>query len=605
MTLFDTIVVVDWSASATPSPAKPSKDAIWIAVARGDAVETSYHRTRADAVKILADLFDSEIAAGRRVLAGFDFPFGYPTGFAHAVTGQRDPLALWDWLAENVQDGDDNANNRFQVAAALNRMFPDQRPFWGRPQSLQTVDVPATKSARYDRFSERRAVEAQVPTAQPVWKLYTTGSVGSQALLGLARLSALRARFGAQLSIWPFEAPNARIVLAEVWPSLLAKAIAARIRPDDIKDDVQVRVLAEALVQCDARGDLGRVMDAGNGPADEGWILGVGAEALLTPSLTPPPLRDDCFALPAGVAWMPVDTALGLLQARLQPVVGTQTISVAEGDQRVLSSDAVARRANPPGANAAVDGYGFAHDATGDGPQTLPLVDGRAAAGAPFKGAVPNGNAVRILTGALIPEGVDTVILEEDTRTDGHAIAFRGPLRRGANTRRAGEDVTTGAQVLPRGHILRPPDLALLSAVGLARVAVFERLKVGVLSTGDELAPPDSTDDPARTFDANRPMLLAMARRWGHEAVDLGHVGDDRDALRGRLDSSETDVIVTSGGASAGDEDHVSALLRITGTLTAWRIALKPGRPLAMGQWGAVPVFGLPGNPVAAMVCTQ
>src|SRR5690606_14764220 len=169
-------------------------------------------------------------------------------------------------------------------------------------------------------------------------------------------------------------------------------------------------------------------------------------------------------------------------------------------------------------------------------------------------------------------------------------------------------DVAAGDIALRAGHRLRPPDLALLSAVGLARISVFRPLRVGVLSTGDEIAAEagEAVLRADRIHDANRPMLLALARRWDHVAVDLGHVGDDRAALAARLDraATEADVIFTSGGASAGDEDHVSALLTEAGTMQSWRIAVKPGRPLALGLWRGVPVFGLPGNPVAAFVCT-
>ncbi|MBT8418463.1 MAG: molybdopterin molybdenumtransferase MoeA, partial [Silicimonas sp.] len=249
---------------------------------------------------------------------------------------------------------------------------------------------------------------------------------------------------------------------------------------------------------------------------------------------------------------------------------------------------------------------GFSHAATGDGDEVLPLIEGRAAAGQPFGGAVPAGHAIRILTGALLPEGVDTVVLEEDTTTNGTQVAFEGPVRKGANTRKAGEDLNAGDVALSGGTRLGAAEVALLAATGVTELPVFKRLRVGVLSTGDELAAPGSVSDPARTYDANRPMLLALIEDWHMQAVDLGHVSDDRDALRARLDDAVAtcDAILTSGGASAGDEDHVSALLKETGTLADWRIALKPGRPLALALWDGVPVFGLPGNPVAALVCT-
>ncbi|WP_170365445.1 molybdopterin-binding protein [Ruegeria arenilitoris] len=323
------------------------------------------------------------------------------------------------------------------------------------------------------------------------------------------------------------------------------------------------------------------------------------------PKIAPPPLKNDCFALPPGVEWTPVADALALLRDRLHPVAGAETLPVGQACGRVLAREVIAQRSNPPLPNTAVDGYGFAGGRP-EGPHVLPLAEGRAAAGVPFAGAVPEGQALRVLTGAPLPEGMDTVILEEDvTVQDGH-IAFNGPLKAGANTRKAGEDVQAGALALPAGRRLTPADLALLSAVGVAEVPVRSPLRVGVLSTGDELRDPGQAAGPGQIYDANRPMLLSMLQRMGFVPVDLGRVGDDRAALRDRLDQAaqQTDAILTSGGASAGDEDHVSALLRATGALQEWRIALKPGRPLALGLWQGTPVFGLPGNPVAAMVCT-
>lgn len=325
-----------------------------------------------------------------------------------------------------------------------------------------------------------------------------------------------------------------------------------------------------------------------------------------TLDLTPPVMRNDCFALPEGVNWMPVDAALAHLKQRLSAVVGVETANVSEAEGRVLAGDQMALRSNPPGANSAMDGYGFAAATIGDAPYTLPLLDGRAAAGAPYVDRVPAGHAIRILTGALVPDGVDTVVMEEDVmRADGH-VAFQGPVKAGSNTRKAGEDVEIGQSALAVGHKLRSPDLALLTGLGVAQVEVRTRLRVGVLSTGDEITPADGGKSGAdKTYDANRPMLLSMARRWGYEACDLGHVDDDRTLLKTCLNAAvgKVDVILTTGGASAGDEDHVSALLRDEGALEAWRIALKPGRPLALGMWQGVPIFGLPGNPVAAFTC--
>lgn len=349
------------------------------------------------------------------------------------------------------------------------------------------------------------------------------------------------------------------------------------------------------------------VIDLNDTTAIADFILReTGLATRTTPDVVAPKLKNDCFTLPPGVDWTPVDDALAMLREGLSPVVGTERIATAEATGRVLAEDTLAQRANPPGANSAVDGYGFAHDSLPEGDVVLPLVEGRSAAGAPFPGAVPPGHAVRILTGALVPAGVDTVVLQEDvTITDGH-VAFAAGARKGANTRRAGEDVAAGAVVLAQGTRMGPTEIASLSAVGVAEVTVFRRLRVGVLSTGDEIVAPGSSDNPADTFDANRPMLLAIAARWGHDAVDLGHAPDDRNAIRAALDmaAERVDVVLTSGGASAGEEDHVSAILSGEGQLTTWRIAIKPGRPLALAMWKGVPVFGLPGNPVAAMVTT-
>ena len=337
---------------------------------------------------------------------------------------------------------------------------------------------------------------------------------------------------------------------------------------------------------------------------EEGWIFGLGFEDRLRPRPVPPPLRNDCFALPAGVDWLPVDEVLEHLHRAMRPVVSNETVPLnAAAVGRVLSHDIKARRANPPQANTAVDGYGFA-GARDEGVHILPLAADRAAAG-DMAPALPEGAAMRVLTGAALPPGVDTVVLQEDVTVQDGQIAFHGPIKQGANTRRAGEDVNAGDTILTSGRCLTPADLALAAATGHGSVPVFARLRVGVLSTGNELRPAGSTATAGQIFDANRPMLLSLMDRFGFDPVDLGHVADDRAALQSGLDHAATccDAVLTSGGASAGDEDHVSALLLDTGSLQMWRIAVKPGRPLALGLWSGVPVFGLPGNPVAALVC--
>jgi len=316
-----------------------------------------------------------------------------------------------------------------------------------------------------------------------------------------------------------------------------------------------------------------------------------------------PRLKDDCFALPNGAHWTPVDEALANLKAHMRSVVGVETVPTAQASGRVLAADSIAKRANPPHANAAVDGYGFSFAAlTGTGEQALTLLNGRAAAGEPFAGAVPLGQAIRILTGASLPAGVDTVIMQEDVQVVDGELRFEAGLKAGANCREKGEDVAAGAVALCAATRVGPQELGLLVALGIAEVAVFKRLRVGVLSTGDELRQPAEAATAHQIYDANRPMLLALLTDWGFEAVDLGVVGDRRGAVVEALDhaAKQCDALLTSGGASAGDEDHMSAVLADQGQLNLWRVAIKPGRPLALAMWHGLPVFGLPGNPVAA-----
>lgn len=625
--LFDTIVMVDWSARNTPSPPNPSADAVWIAASGAGGFEPLYYRTRAAAMAFVADLLAGERASGRRVLAGFDFPFGYPRGFAEAVTGRPTALALWRHLAERIVDGPDNANNRFQVAAALNAHLPGIGPFWGRPAAVALPDLPEKGSARRGHgLPERRLVEERVRSAQPVWKLYTTGSVGGQTLLGIPALQRLRddPRLAGGCTIWPFETglrlPQATIILAEIYPSLLTAAVTAA--DDAIKDRAQVRIAAQAYAALDRDGRLAPLFAPDMAPEqheivarEEGWIFGAGNEAELraaasgataTEAGAPlPRLRNDCFALPPGIDWVPVDEALARLRGGLAPVAPVETLPLLDAGGRVLAAPLAARRAHPPRANSAVDGYGFAHASLGPGPHALPLALGRAAAGQPHPDPLPPAYALRILTGAVLPEGVDTVVLQEDTARDADLIRFDRGLKRGANTRAEAEDVAAGAPLFTAGHVLQPQDLALAAACGIGEAELRRPLRVGVLSTGDELAPPGAEVPPHRIHDANRPMLLELVRRWGMTPVDLGQAQDTSEAVQAALDrgAADADAILTSGGASAGDEDHVAATLRAHGGLHTWRIAVKPGRPLALALWQGVPVFGLPGNPVAAFVC--
>jgi molybdopterin-guanine dinucleotide biosynthesis adapter protein len=282
--LFDTVIIVDWSAANVPSPAKPSADAIWIGVVRDGVENATYHRTRADAETAIVALLDAEALAGRRVLLGCDFPMGYPAGFAGRLTGFRDAPAVWEWLAERIEDAPDNRNNRFDVAADINTRMGGGGPFWGRPAGQVFAALPTTKAVDYDALElpERRAVEVKVPKAQPVWKLYTTGSVGSQTLMGLPMIHRLAQRAG--VTVWPFAPPTGAVVVAEIYPSLLTAAVAKD--DDTIKDRAQVRLLARALWRLAQKGRLAAFFDVPDAAQEEGWILGAGHGAMLAKALT-------------------------------------------------------------------------------------------------------------------------------------------------------------------------------------------------------------------------------------------------------------------------------------------------------------------------------
>lgn len=296
MSLFDTIVMVDWSARSSPSPVRPVKDTIWAGVANaGVAADPVYFRTRAAVMDWLRGLFVSASEAGQRVLAGFDFPFGYPAGVAAKFCGEARALALWRWLSDRIEDAPDNANNRFAVADRMNRAYDGLGPFWGCPENQETPALPMQASRRHgaDLPPERRLVEKRQRGAKTLWQLAYAGSVGSQVLVGLPRLEALRRdpAVADQIAVWPFESglglPDAGVVLAEVYPTIFEPAMTGQ---DVIKDAAQVRATAATLSAMDRCGTLEPLFAAAPNltPAErvtvseeEAWILGVGYERAL------------------------------------------------------------------------------------------------------------------------------------------------------------------------------------------------------------------------------------------------------------------------------------------------------------------------------------
>jgi molybdopterin molybdotransferase len=311
-------------------------------------------------------------------------------------------------------------------------------------------------------------------------------------------------------------------------------------------------------------------------------------------------LSADCFASSAPL--MTLAQALSTLETRIEPVVGSESVDLRVACRRILAEDVTAPRDLPPADNAAVDGYAVrARDLEA---AAALIVVGRAAAGHPFSGVVGRGQTVRIFTGAPMPDGCDTVVMQEDAAVDGGSVVVPATVPAGANRRRAGEDLAAGQLALERGRRLEPHDVALAAALGRRQLVVYRPLRVAVFSTGDELHEPGDDLPPGGIYDANRHALTALLERLGAVVTDLGILPDDVDVVRTALADAAAahDVVVTSGGMSVGEEDHVKAAIAAIGSLHAWQLAIKPGRPIGLGRIGDVPFIGLPGNPVAMIV---
>jgi molybdopterin molybdotransferase len=314
-------------------------------------------------------------------------------------------------------------------------------------------------------------------------------------------------------------------------------------------------------------------------------------------------LSDDCFAF--GGPMMSVDEAVAIVATRVSAVHEIEAVPLETADGRILAGDLSASLALPPFTNSAVDGYAVRSNDLPPREEAAFPVSGRIQAGASAQEPVKPGHAARIFTGAPMPEGADTVFMQEDVRVDeAGKVVLPAGLRPGANVRPAGEDIQLGAAAIARGRRLRPQDVALAAAFGLRQVDVRRRIRVAVFSTGNELVSPGKARLSAQLFDSNRFMLMAMLVRLGCEVSDLGILRDDRAALAQGLKkvAGTHDLILTSGGVSTGEEDHVKAAVEDVGTLVLWRMAIKPGRPVAMGIIAGTPFIGLPGNPVASFV---
>ena len=301
---------------------------------------------------------------------------------------------------------------------------------------------------------------------------------------------------------------------------------------------------------------------------------------------------------------MPVAKARAFIGQFLEPVSGIVRVPIRGALGRVLAAAIASPVDVPAHRNSAMDGWAM-RAADLDPAGVLPLAEiGASFAGKPFAGSVGAGQCVRIFTGGVVPDGADTVVMQEKARADGKAIVFAPGAALGQNVRHAGEDLKAGSVALARGRLVRPAELGLLASLGIGEVAVYRKLRVAFFSTGDELRSVGTPLGAGEIYDSNRYTLFGMLERMGCEALDMGVVRDDPAALEQafRDAAANADVVITSGGVSVGEADFVKQLMDKLGEVVFWKIAMKPGRPLAYGKIQGAHFFGLPGNPVSVMV---
>ncbi len=296
------------------------------------------------------------------------------------------------------------------------------------------------------------------------------------------------------------------------------------------------------------------------------------------------------------------DQAIERLIDHARRVDDTESVPLADAGGRVLAAPVGSEHDVPPADNSAMDGYALRHADAEGAHKTLPIALRIPAGQAP--GRLPPGAVARIFTGAEIPAGADTVVMQEHCRESGGEVVIDTMPRPGANIRPRGQDIRQGQQVLSAGRVLRAPELGLLASIGLRTVRVRRPLRVAVVSNGDELVEPGEPLSPGQIYNSNRYLLCELLRGWGFEALDLGIAPDDPARIEAVFGKAAlcADVILSSGGVSVGEEDHVKSVVEHLGALSLWKIAMKPGKPLAFGQVGGTPFIGLPGNPASALV---
>ncbi len=302
-------------------------------------------------------------------------------------------------------------------------------------------------------------------------------------------------------------------------------------------------------------------------------------------------------------ALLSVDDARQRILDAISPIRQQETLLLDAALGRIT---AVAVRSTlnvPPSANSAMDGYALSGADLPDADTRMLEVTGTAFAGKPYTGVVHTGQCVRIMTGAVLPDGADTVVMQEQVERKGDELRVGVGHVRGQNVRLAGEDIAQGQTALPAGRRITPADLGLLAALGITQIAVLRRPRVAFFSTGDELRAPGEPLGAGEIYDSNRPAVHGMLQRMGVELLDMGTVRDQPDAVKNALQAaaSEADVVISTGGASVGDTDFIKQSLDELGEVDFWKIAMKPGKPLAFGRVGTALFFGLPGNPVSTL----
>lgn len=317
-------------------------------------------------------------------------------------------------------------------------------------------------------------------------------------------------------------------------------------------------------------------------------------------------LLDDCFLHDKDR--LPHEEAITLLRERLSPIAQSQITDLQSSNGMILASDVIASRNVPSTDNSAVDGYAYNSEDYDQCGGYFPVIS-RIAAGDIGEVEIPENAATRIFTGAVLPKGVDTIAMQEDCEPheqDGSAfVAIPPGLKKGANLRLLGEDLKSGEPITIAGDRLTPQNIAAIASTGINEVSVFTPLKVAIISSGNELIEPGNRTEPGQVYDSNRHLLKALCQNLPIEITDLGIQPDNYQIIENKISNAAIthDIIISSGGASRGDEDHITLALENLGKRHLWQLAVKPGRPMSFGQIGDTAFFGLPGNPVACFVC--